>query len=109
MIFGEESSKPMGDQPNQQQQQVRIDASKIETVYTNFFAVSGAQEEITLFLGANSPMPNSNQPLAQLSHRVMFNPQNAKKLMLAMQQTVNAHEERFGPIELPANPGQQQG
>ncbi|MGE3182039.1 MAG: DUF3467 domain-containing protein [Phycisphaerae bacterium] len=100
----------MGDQPNpQQQQQVRIDASRMETVYSNFFAISGAQEEVTLFLGANSPMPNSNQPLAQLSHRVMVNPQNAKKLMIALQQTVKAHEDRFGPIELPATPGQQQG
>jgi hypothetical protein len=31
----------------------------------------------------------------------MMLPANAKRLMLALQQAIHAHEERFGPIELP--------
>jgi hypothetical protein len=103
MIFGEESSEPMSQQPqsNQNQRQVTVDASRMETVYANMFAISFMPDEVTLFLGTNSMMPQANQPLAMLSHRVILNPTNAKRLMLALQQTIKAHEDRFGPIEVP--------
>lgn len=106
MIFGEEDSEtPRPAQP--QQQQIRLDASSMETVYANSFATANTPDEITLYLGANTPMPGLKQPVVKISHRVILNPPNAKRLMLAMQQTVKAHEERFGPIELP--PGQRGG
>jgi hypothetical protein len=104
MIFGEENSQPQGRQP-QQQQQVRLDASTMDTVYANFFALAGSPDEVTIYLGANSPLPNVREPMIKLSHRVMLMPANAKRLMLALQQTVKAHEDRFGPIEI-ATPGQ---
>lgn len=104
MIFGEEDSGPMANQPNpggnQKQQEVRIDASRMETVYCNMYAISAAPDEVTLFIGANSMMPNANVPIAILSHRVVLQPANAKRLMLALQQTVAAHEKNFGPIEI---------
>lgn len=103
MIFGEEESSFMGSQPQQpnQPQQVRLDANDMETVYANFFAVAGTQDELVLYLGANSPLPNMPQPVIKVSHRLMMVPPNAKRLMLALQQAVKAHEDRFGPIELP--------
>ena len=73
----------------------------METIYANFYALAGAPDEITLYLGANSPMPGVKEPTAKVSHRVMLLPANAKRLMVALQQTVKAHEDRFGPIELP--------
>jgi hypothetical protein len=76
----------------------------METIYANFFALAGAPDEITLYLGANSPMPGVKEPTAKVSHRVMLLPANAKRLMVALQQTVKAHEDRFGPIELPPPP-----
>ena len=103
MIFGEDdSANPNQGQP--QQQQIRLDASTMETVYANSFATANTPDEITLYLGANSPLPGLKQPVVKISHRVMLNPPNAKRLMIALQQTVKAHEDRFGPIELP--PGQ---
>ncbi len=48
-----------------------------------------------------SPLPNVPQPAIKVSHRLMLLPQNAKRLMVALQQAVKAHEDRFGPIELP--------
>lgn len=100
MIFGEESEPPMGSRP-QQPQQIRLDTSTMETIYANFFALAGSQDEIVLYLGANSPLPNVQQPAVKVSHRLMMLPPNAKRLMLALQQAVQAHEDRFGPIELP--------
>ncbi|MBI5864997.1 MAG: DUF3467 domain-containing protein [Planctomycetes bacterium] len=104
MIFGEEDSQHQN-RPPQQQQQVRLDASTMETVYANFFALAGSPDEVTIYLGANSPLPNVREPFVKLSHRVMLMPANAKRLMIALQQTVKAHEDRFGPIEI-APPGQ---
>lgn len=102
MIFGEEDEQPMGSQPNAPQpHQVRLEIDRMETVYANFFALAGTQDELVLYLGANSPLPNVTQPTIRVSHRMMLLPANAKRLMLALQQAVKAHEDRFGPIELP--------
>lgn len=101
MIFGEEDSQP---QRPGARQKVRLDTAQMETVYANFFALAGAPDEITLYLGANSPMPGVKEPTARVSHRIMLLPPNAKRLMIALQQTVKAHEDRFGPIELPPPP-----
>ncbi len=99
MIFGEEDSQPKnpaGGQP------IRFDLTEMQTVYANFFALAGSAEELVLYLGANSALPGVTQPVLRVSHRLMLLPQNAKRLLLALQQAVKAHEDRFGPIELPA-------
>jgi hypothetical protein len=101
MIFGEEHERPMGSQPNPQPHQIQLDIRDMETVYANFFALAGSPDEMVLYLGANSPLPNVPQPAIKVSHRLMMLPPNAKRLMLALQQAIKAHEERFGPIELP--------
>jgi len=100
MIFGEKDSDPMGSQP-QQPTQIRLDMGAMETIYANFFALAGSSEELVLYVGASSPIPNVNQPPIKISHRLMMIPTNAKRLMLALQQALKAHEDRFGPIELP--------
>lgn len=100
MIFGEEGEQQGGQQP-QQPMQIRLDVGAMETVYANMFALAGSQDEIVLYLGANSPLPNLPQPPIKISHRVILLPPNAKRLMLALQQAIKAHEDRFGPIELP--------
>ncbi len=106
MIFGEDDSANRPPQPGphpgqQPGQQLRLDIAGMETVYANFFALAGSPEEFVIYLGANSPLPNVNQPAIRLSHRLMLLPSNAKRLLIALQQAVKAHEDRFGPIELP--------
>jgi hypothetical protein len=96
MVFGEESSGPRG-----QPQQIRLDVSHMETVYANSFAVAGSAEEIVLHFGTNLPMPGVKEPMVRISHRVAMVPVNAKRLLIALQQAMKAHEDRFGPIELP--------
>ena len=102
MIFGEDEPRPQG-QPRSQQQ-VHLDASSMKTVYANSFAVATSPDEITVYLGVNSPMPGMTQPVVKISHRLIMIPQHAKRLMLALQHTVKLHEDRFGPIELPPPP-----
>lgn len=99
MIFGEDDARQPGQNP--QQPKLRFDMSKMETVYTNFAALAGSPEEIVLYLGANTPLPGQQEPVVQVDKRLVMLPANAKRLMLALQQTVKAHEDRFGPIEIP--------
>lgn len=96
MIFGEDDASP---QPPQQQQ-IQLDASHMETAYANFFALAGAADEITIYLGTNMQLPGMKAPMIRVSHRLILLPPNAKRLMMALQQTVQAHEDRFGPIEI---------
>jgi hypothetical protein len=97
MIFGEEGSEQQRSQP----QQIRLDLSSMETVYANAFALAGSPDEVVLYVGANLPLPNVKEPVVRVSHRVTLIPANAKRLLIALQQTIKAHEDRFGPIELP--------
>jgi len=104
MIFGEEDNAFMDPQPPQnpgQPQGIRLDISRTDTFYANFFALSGSQDELVLYFGANTPIPNATQPVVPVSHRLIMVPPNAKRLALALQQAIKAHEDRFGPIELP--------
>lgn len=107
MIFGEKDDDPMGSQP--QPQQIQLDVGSAETVYANFFALAGSPDELVIYLGTNSPLPNVQKPVMKASHRVMLLPANAKRLALALQQAVTAHEDRFGPIELPPPPRRPSG
>jgi hypothetical protein len=100
MIFGEDDVPP----PSQHQQQIQVDASQMATTYANFFALAGAPDEISLYLGTNLQLPGMKAPVMRLSQRVILLPSNAKRLMLALQQTVQAHEDRFGPIEIAPPP-----
>lgn len=102
MIFGEEESQPY--EHPRPQQQIRLDLSGLETVYANSFALANTAEEITVYLGVNSPMPGVKEPMVKVSHRMVLIPQNAKRLALALQQAVKSYEDRFGPIELPPPP-----
>lgn len=101
MIFGEEDQPMESQPPHAQPQQIRLDTDSMETVYANFFALAGSADELVIYFGANSPLPNVSQPAIKVSHRLMLMPANGKRLMIALQQAIKAHEERFGPIELP--------
>ncbi len=100
MIFGEDDSR-MQNQPQQGQgQQIRVDVSKMDSVYANFFALAGSADEIVIYCGANSALPGVGNMPMQISHRVIMLPATAKRLLIALEQTVKAHEDRFGPIEI---------
>ena len=94
----------MADAPNpQQQMQVRIDTSKMESTYANTIRTATTADEIVLDFGLNIPqMGPDNQPVMnfEIGSRVVLNWASAKRLLGSLHQAVSAYEARFGEIDL---------
>ena len=106
-------------QPGQQQQQqiqVPINDSDMDDIYCNWFRVSGNWDEVLVDVGFHSQvMKAPNEPEAvNLTHRLVMNFVNAKKLAEVLRVVVARHEQLFGVVEvdpnrrLRTNPQQQQ-
>jgi hypothetical protein len=76
------------------------DTASISTVYTNFCRVSVTPEELVLDFGLNTQMVPNPSETVKLSHRVVMNFYTAKRLLLALNNVVAAHEGSFGALEL---------
>ena len=89
---------------NQQQQvQLRIDESKMQTTYANTIRSSTTQDEVVLDFGINLPMQgNEGQPVLNFTvgSRIVTNWAGAKRLAISMGQMVRQYEERNGEIQL---------
>ncbi|UYV13841.1 MAG: DUF3467 domain-containing protein [Phycisphaera sp.] len=89
---------------NQQQQvQLRIDESKMQTTYANTIRSSTTQDEVVLDFGMNLPMQgNDGKPVLNFSvgSRIVTNWAGAKRLAISMGQMVRQYEERNGEIEI---------
>lgn len=99
----------MADQP-QQQVQLRIDESKMNTTYANTIRTSTTADEVVLDFGVNLPIPTpDNQPALQFSvtSRVVLNWRGAKRLAISLGQVIRQFEERNG--EIPMQQGQEGG
>ena len=95
------SETPAGGQP--QQQQVQVDDSGLQPMYTNFCRVTGTPEEIILDFGLNAePFGRSTQPL-KLTQRMVSNFYTAKRLLMALSVAVQRHEKMFGVLETDVN------
>ena len=100
----------MSDQPQQQQVQLRIDETKMQTTYANTIRTSTTGDEVVLDFGMNLPMPTQdNQPalLFSVGSRVVMNWRGAKRLAISLGQVIRQYEERNGEIQL--NPPGQAG
>jgi hypothetical protein len=78
-----------------------VDLSQLSTVYANFCRVTGTHEELILDFGLNSqtgPTPNS-EPI-KLTHRLVMNFYNAKRLLHALHMAIQHHERLFGALEV---------
>lgn len=82
------------------QQQFATDSTGISTVYTNFCRVSVTPEELALDFGLNTQMFPSPAETIKLSHRVVMNFYTAKRLLGALMNVVQQHENSYGPLEL---------
>ena len=93
----------MADQPQQQQVQLRIDESKMNTTYANTIRTSTTADEVVLDFGVNLPIPTpDNQPALQFSvtSRVVLNWRGAKRLAISLGQVIRQFEERNGEISM---------
>lgn len=88
--------------PTEQQarQQIVIDDSKVNASYANFCRVTGTPEELIIDFGLN-PQP-TGVPTApiQVNERVITNFYTAKRMLFALQATVQRHEQAFGVLEI---------
>ena len=100
----------MAEQPQQQQVQLRIDETRMNTTYANTIRTSTTADEVVLDFGINLPMPTpDNTPalLFSVGSRVVLNWRGAKRLAISLGQVIRQYEEANGEIQL--NPPQQQG
>ena len=87
--------------PQQQQQriQVEIDDSKVLANYANFCRVTGTPEELIIDFGLNpQPFGLPTHPIP-VSQRIITNFYTAKRMLHALQLTIQRHEATFGVLE----------
>jgi len=87
-------------QPEAAQPQVKIDDSKVSAVYANFCRISGTPEELILDFALNTQATGGLPEVLQLNQRVILNFYTAKRLLGALHQAVQRHEQAFGPLEV---------
>lgn len=86
-------------QATQQRVQVKLDDSKAIACYANFCRVTGTPEEVILDFGLNpQPFGVPNEPVV-VSQRIITNLYTAKRMLHALQLTVQRHEAAFGVLE----------
>ena len=82
-----------------QRQQVVVDASKAHAAYANFCRVTGTPEELIIDFGLNTqPMGVPSEPI-EISERIVMNYYTAKRMMAALQMSLQRHEAAFGVLE----------
>jgi hypothetical protein len=82
-----------------QRQQVVVDASKAHAAYANFCRVTGTPEEMIIDFGLNTqPMGVPSEPI-EISERIVMNYYTAKRMMAALQMSLQRHEAAFGVLE----------
>ena len=87
-------------QPQSQQRvQIEIDDSKAVANYANFCRVTGTPEELIIDFGLNpQPFGIPTQPIP-VNQRIITNFFTAKRMLHALQLTIQRHEATFGVLE----------
>lgn len=92
---------PVGEtgQPAAQRQQVKVDDSKLIAMYANFCRVTGTPEELIIDFGLNpQPFGVPTEPVV-VNQRIVTNFFTAKRMLHALQLTLQRHEAAFGVLE----------
>lgn len=93
-----EESQPAASQ--QQRPQIEIDDSHTIASYANFCRVTGTPEELIIDFGLNPQpfgMPTKPIPVTQ---RLITNFYTAKRMLHALNMTIQRHEATFGVLEI---------
>ncbi len=79
--------------------QVEIDDSNALAMYANFCRVTGTPEELIVDFGLNpQPFGVPTQPIP-VKQRIITNFYTAKRMLHALQLTIQRHEATFGVLE----------
>lgn len=78
---------------------IQIDESKIIASYANFCRVTGTPEELIIDFGLNpQPFGVPSEPIP-VTQRIVTNFYTAKRMLHALQLTIQRHEATFGVLE----------
>ncbi len=79
--------------------QIQIDDSKVCANYANFCRVTGTPEELIIDFGLNpQPFGIPAEPIP-VTQRIVTNFYTAKRMLHALQMTIQRHEATFGVLE----------
>ena len=82
-----------------QQVAVACDSSHTASCYANFCRVTGTPEELIIDFGLNTqPMSVPTAPI-EINERIIMNYFTAKRMMAALQMSLQRHEAAFGVLE----------
>ena len=82
-----------------QQARIEVDDTGAQVCYANFCRVNGTPEELIIDFGLNSqPFGTPEKPLL-VNQRLVVNYYTAKRLMGALQLSIQRHEAAFGVLE----------
>lgn len=82
-----------------QSPQIQIDDSKTSATYANFCRITGTPEELIIDFGLNpQPFGVPTEPIP-ITQRIVTNFYTAKRMLHALQLTVQRHEATFGVLE----------
>ena len=79
--------------------EIQIDDSKVIAAYANFCRVTGTPEELIIDFGLNpQPFGVPTEPIP-VTQRIVTNFYTAKRMLHALQLTIQRHEATFGVLE----------
>jgi len=86
-------------QPQQQMVQVQVNDANAIALYANFCRVTGSPEELIIDFGLNpQPVGIPKDPI-EVKQRIIVNYYTAKRLLAALNMSVQRHEAVFGVLE----------
>ena len=79
---------------------IKFDDSNVNATYANFCRVTGTPEELIIDFGLNpQPIGIPTTPIV-VTNRIVTNFYTAKRMLLALQTTIQRHEQTFGALEI---------
>jgi hypothetical protein len=93
------AKQPAAESSRPQSPQVELDETQAVSCYANFCRVTGTPEELIVDFGLNAqPVGVPDKPIA-IKQRIILNHFTAKRLLGALQMSVQRHEAAFGVLE----------
>jgi hypothetical protein len=93
------ATEPVAQAQQQQPVQVNVDDSHALACYANFCRVTGSPEELIVDFGLNPQPVGIPKDAIHVTQRVIMNFYTAKRLLAALQMSVQRHEAVFGVLE----------
>ena len=92
--------QPQQNPQTQQTTEVVVDDTGTQPTYSNFCRLTATPEEMILDFGLNTQPFATGRQEVKATQRIVMSPYTTKRLLMAIGQTIQRHEQTFGVIEL---------